>query len=160
MTSQQAESLWNYSWQIYHRSGVTELCLALQDQNGLDVNLLLACCWAGANGVRLSREQVDELVGAGQPWQHQVVVPLRAVRRALKTFSSASAMALRQTVKANELEAERLQQEAMEASLCLPKGAPDRQAAMANLHLYAEHHGPTQREPPIARLTALAEAAF
>ncbi len=160
MNPQRAEGFWDFSLRSYRQAGVAELCLALQDQHGLDVNLLLVCCWAGANGVRLSPDQVNDLVSAGEPWQRQVVIPLRAVRRALKRCPSASAIALRQAVKANELEAERLQQATMEACLSLPKGAPDRQAALANLRHYVEHHSSAPSELLIKRLMTLVDAAF
>jgi hypothetical protein len=73
------------------------------------------------------------------------VVPLRAVRRALKTppalVEGGAAEALRTRIKAVELEAERLQQEAMyELARASPLGAEaasTEAAARANIAAYA-----------------------
>ena len=45
-----AASFWAFSLEFYARPGVAEACLALQDRHGLDVNILLLCCWLGWSG--------------------------------------------------------------------------------------------------------------
>ena len=47
----QAAALWRFSLTVYGRAGVPAACLALQDEGGRDVNLLLYCCWVGASGL-------------------------------------------------------------------------------------------------------------
>ncbi len=41
---------WDYSLGIYRKPGVADACIALQDEFGLDVNMLLACLWFSAEG--------------------------------------------------------------------------------------------------------------
>ncbi|MEE8535925.1 MAG: TIGR02444 family protein, partial [Kiloniellales bacterium] len=104
---------WDFSLAVYGRAGVGEACVALQDRHGLDVNLLLLCCWAATRGRGLDATGLSRLVAAVAGWQREVVRPLRGVRRWLKTQSADAAGpagALRAAVKAQELEAERVEQ--------------------------------------------------
>lgn len=110
---------WQFSLQLYRRPGVAEACIALQEQCGVDVNLLLFLLWQAAEGRQASAAEVAALERQVGPWREATVVPLRAVRRALKDppalVASATAEDFRTRIKAVELEAERLQQEAMYA---------------------------------------------
>ena len=138
--SQVPESaFWVFSQDHYGRPGVAEACLALQDRRGLDVNILLFCCWAGLRGQALTAGELGERIDALRPWQAHVVQPLRAARRWLKgqqTAPAQAAEALRQAIKAQELEAERLEQ------LILAEGATTEEEqgtpalAAANLGAY------------------------
>jgi uncharacterized protein (TIGR02444 family) len=95
-------SLWDWAVSTYERPGVADACLALQDRYGQNVSFLLWAIWASPEeaalkqGAKLARD-----------WDQAVLSPLRGVRRALKTppFKDDS---LRETVKAAELDAERL----------------------------------------------------
>src|SRR5262249_40267230 len=49
----QTLNFWNFSLKVYGRPGVAAACIALQDGLGLDVNLLLYCCWHGRARRRL-----------------------------------------------------------------------------------------------------------
>lgn len=82
--------------------------LDLQDRVELDVNLLLFACWTGATGRgRLAGGEWARLIGGTADWRAEIVEPLRAVRRHLKGRGNVpGAMALRERVKASELEAE------------------------------------------------------
>ena len=58
---------WAFSLEVYGRPGVAPACLALQDRHGLDVNLLLFCCWAASQGVTLDQRTLaaaEEAVGS------------------------------------------------------------------------------------------------
>lgn len=104
---------WDFSLAVYHRPGVAEACLGLQDRRGLDVNMLLFCCWAGSVKRRLGPQDMARAAAAVGAWQSDVIGPLRSVRRRLKGLAAAAgpdAGALRQTVKDCELEAERIEQ--------------------------------------------------
>jgi uncharacterized protein (TIGR02444 family) len=108
---------WRFSLQFYRLPGVAEACIALQEESGVDVNLLLFLLWHGARQRRL---QAAEIAGLDQQiagWRDRTVIPLRAIRRALKSppglVEAGSAEAFRTRIKGIELEAERLQQEAM-----------------------------------------------
>lgn len=133
---------WDFSLATYARPGVAEACLALQDRLGLDVNLLLFCLWAGRCGRRLEAAELRRLRAAAQPWHEAVVLPLRGVRRRLKGSGEPAHEALRQRVKRDELEAERLEQDLLQAALPLAPGAPDPAAARANLLAFVGGEAP------------------
>src|SRR5579864_2603173 len=104
---------WNFSVAAYSASGVEDEFLALQDQSGLDVNLVLFCAFLGAvHGVALTPDEIAAARREVGPWHQDVVRPLRAARRRLKTIelhdadAAKAAAELRTRVKAAELEAE------------------------------------------------------
>ncbi len=139
MNAAPVSDFWEFSQDLYGRPGVAEACLSLQDRRDLDVNILLYCCWAGLRGQALSMEALGACVDAVRPWQDQVVKPLRAARRWLKgqrTAPAGAAETLRQAIKAQELEAERLEQLILAAAA---HGVPEQGApayAAGNLRAY------------------------
>jgi uncharacterized protein (TIGR02444 family) len=107
---------WQFSLSLYGRPGVPPSCLVLQDEAGVDVNVLLFCLWVGHCGGALSDAQTAAIVATVERWKQHVVVPLRGVRRELKAPPAdfaAVAEVFRNRIKAVELEAERLQQEVL-----------------------------------------------
>ncbi len=62
-----SESLWDFSVRTYRGEWVSAACLALQDERGVDVNMLLYCCWhgatRGAGGTFFRRCGADRIVG-------------------------------------------------------------------------------------------------
>jgi uncharacterized protein (TIGR02444 family) len=134
-----AGAFWHFSLAVYCREGVEEACLGLQDDLGLDVNLLLFCLWAGSRGQSLEAGALAELMASTGVWQAEVVAPLRRVRRWLKTqatIDDPAAEALRQAIKSRELEAEALEQQLLESQLCKPVKEPSPETAAANLLAY------------------------
>lgn len=81
---------WEYSLAHYARPEVAECCLAYQDQQGANVNVLLFCCWLGCCGIQLEYEELVEAQGQIEDWVFNTVEPLRAVRRfmALSAWSN------------------------------------------------------------------------
>ena len=149
---------WNFSLGLYGRPGVAPACIALQDGFGLDVNLLLFCCWHGQANRRLGEEDLRRAIGAAEAWQREVVQPLRAVRRRLKAgvapISAAECEALRRKVNDLELEGARIAQAALEA---LPAPAAGRRpVATENLALYVTLMGRDPAKAP--ELAVLSEA--
>jgi uncharacterized protein (TIGR02444 family) len=72
--------------ELYHRAGVADACLGLQNRHDLDVNVVLFAAFVGA--VRRQRLTVDDLDLAHRrvdAWHDEVVRPLRAVRQRLET---------------------------------------------------------------------------
>lgn len=132
-----------YAAALYGRPGVAEACLALQDRDGADVNLLLLACWLSARGVRLDGTTAGRLRALAAGWHEPVLAPLRRARRALKplaaglagTAHAARAAALRSAAAALELEAERLVEQLLEVEARgLAADAPaDRATAALNL---------------------------
>jgi uncharacterized protein (TIGR02444 family) len=108
---------WRFSIRFYAVPGVAPACIELQDRAGVDVNVLFFLLWNATQRRALSEQDVAAVERAIGPWRDGMVVPLRGVRRALKTppqaFSAEAAESLRNRVKSVELEAERLQQEAL-----------------------------------------------
>jgi uncharacterized protein (TIGR02444 family) len=113
----QGSPFWRFSLGFYRQPGVADACIALQEESGVDVNLLLFLLWHAIRARELSEAEVAELERRIGAWRDMTVVPLRSVRRALKLppslVAAATAEAFRTRIKAVELEAERLQQEAM-----------------------------------------------
>ncbi|MDH3475008.1 MAG: TIGR02444 family protein [Rhodospirillales bacterium] len=139
MAEASGNPFWDFSLAIYERPGVPEACLGLQDRHGLDVNLLLFCCWAGSRGRALAAGDMARLVEAAGPWHDEVVRPLRAARRWLKGQTAAPAEpteALREAIKAQELEAERLAQLILLECLEIGMGQGSAPAAAGNLKAY------------------------
>ena len=75
-----AESFWDFSLALYGRPGVAPALIGLQDRRGLDVNMLLYCCWAGIERSALSRDELTAVEALAEPWQAEVVRPLRALQ--------------------------------------------------------------------------------
>ena len=118
MTGVDELRFWDFSLAIYSGPGVADACIALQDEFAVDVNILLYLFFRAANGVRLSAADVTWLDQNVVAWRNQIVKPLRHVRRELKRMDALDdfdgAADLREQIKSVELEAERLQQQALE----------------------------------------------
>jgi uncharacterized protein (TIGR02444 family) len=153
---------WRFSLQFYRLPGVAEACIALQEESGVDVNLLLFLLWHARAGRILAVADVERLEAEIAPWRGATVVPLRAIRRALKAppglVEPGTAEAFRTRIKAVELEAERLQQEAMHARVrasLLGQAAPSvHDAARANIAAYQRICGATFAAPAVETLVA------
>ena len=99
---------------VYGGAGVSTACVLLQDRCEAHVNVLLLAAYVGA--VKRAAFTDDEFAAAvahtGQ-WQRDVVGPLRAVRTRLKDgpppAPNAATAALRERVKAIELDAEMIE---------------------------------------------------
>jgi len=108
---------WQFSLKFYAMPGVGPACIVLQDESGVDVNVLLFLFWNASLGRALDVDDIKELDTVIGLWRDTTVIPLRGVRRALKSAPSIVAPEVAETfrtrIKQVELEAERLQQEAM-----------------------------------------------
>ncbi len=108
---------WRFSLTFYRMDAVPAACIALQDRHGLDVNIMLFGLWLASKGRAVSARDVQEADEIVSGWRSDVVVALRSVRRYLRepapAFAGDAASALRDKIKAAELESERLQQEAL-----------------------------------------------
>jgi uncharacterized protein (TIGR02444 family) len=115
----QANPFWTFSLGYYRGAGVSEACLELQDNCGVDVNVVLFLLWQASQKRRVAPADVKALADKVRPWQVEVIGPIRALRRKLKSdaplLDKGSAELFRTRIKAIELESERLQQDAMAA---------------------------------------------
>jgi uncharacterized protein (TIGR02444 family) len=161
-TSTNADTpFWRFSLAFYRQAGVAEACIALQDGCGVDVNLMLFLLWLAAGGQQLSIDNIKELDQAVRSWRELMIVPIRKVRRKLKgaptLVEAGKQEAFRTKIKAIELEAERLQQEALYArsrSALHGSQAPPPVAARANLAAYERALGTRFTEAAVDRLVS------
>lgn len=115
-------SVWPDMVSLYRRPGVGEACLALQAEFDADVPLVLTFVLADRAGQGLDAAAFDAVTAAASAWRGLAVLPLRRLRQALKASVAGPAEeAFRATVKAAELEAERLE---VERILALFEPAP------------------------------------
>lgn len=162
--SAEANPFWEFSLSLYGQTGVAEACLRLQDRDAADVNLLLYCCWAATQGRTLSPADQSRLESAIADWTRNVIWPLRACRRWLKTGTAAETVAaetMAADLRALELKAERVAQDLLVVTLPtgpelpLPGSARTIALARANLDLYLRHIGETDGAAAADRETIL-----
>lgn len=103
------EELWSFSLAFYDRAGVAAALLGLQDHAGLNVDLVLFAIWVGLSGRgRLDKRRADAAERAVTTLQREVIEPLRAHRRRLKSVIDDDVQRLRESIKELEVEAERV----------------------------------------------------
>jgi uncharacterized protein (TIGR02444 family) len=117
-----ANPFWDYALELYRREGVERACLDLQTRRGLDVNVVLLCCWLASRGIEADQEWLRAATAAVERWQAEVIRPLRAVRSRLKAALAEPepgsiparqpelTAGLRRRVLALEIDGERLEQ--------------------------------------------------
>ena len=108
---------WQFSIKFYAVPGVADACIELQDKAQVDVNILFYLLWNATQGRAFNAADIAEIERQIGPWRELAVIPIRNIRRALKSpppvMEPAAAESLRTRIKAVELEAERLQHEAL-----------------------------------------------
>jgi uncharacterized protein (TIGR02444 family) len=157
-------TFWTFTLALYGKPGVAPALIGLQDRLGLDVNMLLHCCWTGADGRLLSREDLKAVEAVAEPWQCEVVRPLRGLRRRLKggfgVMPADRVVAYRKRVNELEIEGEHIAQNAMAQQ---PRGecradVSAAAAVAANLKAYLKlRHAPVDA-PERADLTTILRA--
>jgi uncharacterized protein (TIGR02444 family) len=112
-------SLWERAKRAYASADVERLCLELQDRHDQCVCYLLWAAWAGEQGRALDASLAGRAAALSRDWEASVLGPLRAVRRRLKSvvpgISDSAREALRGRLKDEEIAAERLLLDALEA---------------------------------------------
>ncbi len=112
------DSLWDFSLALYAQPGVADACLRLQDEAGINVNLLLWCVWLECKGIALDSAGLQDAERRIRGWDYHYVVPLRHLRRRLKAeFGSEdeSILQLRKQIQQAELAAEQQVQKQLQA---------------------------------------------
>ncbi len=113
---------WEYSLQLYAAPGVENYCLDLQRRQGVNVNLLLFCCWTALQCRQLGSDEIASAAAAIDSWDKQVVQQLRQLRQLIKAIDELEHLnnsaqveldgpAFRAQLKSLELIAERIVQE-------------------------------------------------
>lgn len=103
------QTFWKYAVNLYGLRGVTNVCLTLQDNLGLNVNLLLLLCYAEKHHLQLSGQDIETLAQSVDRWHQQYTHPLRLIRRQLALDDGAPTAAKRATFDA-EMELEKVEQ--------------------------------------------------
>jgi len=156
---------WKFSIKFYAVPGVAQACIDLQDEAKVDVNILFFLLWNATQGRAFKKADVGEVERMIGAWRDMAVVPIRNVRRALKSppavMPPEASEGFRTRVKAVELEAERLQQEALyelaqSSRLGQPSASPAR-AARTSVDAYQGVLGPFPPGPLDTVLSAFAK---
>lgn len=160
---------WQFSVHHYAVDGVASACLALQEQCGIDVNLLLFCCYGGRQGKVFTTEQIDQCRTVVDPWHSEIAKGLRAVRQRLKSgfdfVQKNQTEPLRQKILGMELEAEKIEQVLLAEAVPIdvrsdiPSGKAKR-AAAANIALYFEQADIKNAPEQDQHLEAILSACF
>lgn len=132
--------LWQYACQVYTQPGVEAALLALQDDHGADINLILQAWWLAHEGAAWTKACIPTNY---EQWLAEQVQPLRIMRRNMK-LDWASCEDFRQQVKKLELKAEQyalallyLNSDQSEAVVTSAKVS----LAKHNMHALAEYLG-------------------
>ncbi len=136
-----------WSMALYARPQVEACCLRLQDEYGLDVNVVLFCYWYGARGGVMDDALWLRIEEISEQCQNRLVRPLREARRWLKgpVFEpNEDRLRLRERIREDELDAELLQQKWMQRAT--EDSSPGRQAeptaaARRNAEALLRRHG-------------------
>ncbi|MCC1494549.1 TIGR02444 family protein [Cognatishimia sp. F0-27] len=167
MTEPDAEAdLWRFALKVYGADGVSADCLTLQERYGVDVPVVLCGLWMATRGIALDAPGMARIAGAVEPWHKEVVIALRTVRQRLKNgpppAPDARTDAVREAVKAAELNAERIELAVLAALVAdgFTPGAPV--SAAQNLKAALEHYagGPVGKDAPLQRLISATELAL
>lgn len=106
---------WQFSIEFYAAPGVQEACLSLQNEQGLDVNLVLLSAWLARVGRPIEPALVEPLQTASARHQLSIMQPLRQARRSLDPSAAEPWLAphiaeQRRTLLTVELHLERVEQ--------------------------------------------------
>jgi uncharacterized protein (TIGR02444 family) len=130
-----SEALWHFSLAFYQCSGVAVALTGLQDRAGLDVNLMLFALWVGASGRgRLTAEALAIAARLAGPIRSDLIEPLRALRRKLRSDPDQDVQRLREGIKSLELAAEKLVQNRLGRILPTPGADANPGARIAEAH--------------------------
>lgn len=163
---------WTFALAIYAKPGVAEACLALQDEAGVDVMMLLTTTFAAVkHRLLLAPDEIRALNEACRLWREQIVWPLRAIRSGLKAgpqpAPSEATEQFRSQVKALELAAEKLQNKLLVE--CLPLRPPEKETVRPEqlrtvlenvVSVFAEGRGAAPKASLLSSIDTIVEAAI
>jgi uncharacterized protein (TIGR02444 family) len=163
---------WTFALAIYAKPGVAEACLALQDEAGVDVMMLLTTTFAAVKQrLLLAPDEIRALNEACRLWREQIVWPLRAIRSGLKAgpqpAPSEATEQFRSQVKALELAAEKLENKLLVE--CLPLRLPEKETVRPEqlrtvledvVSVFAEGRGAAPKASLLSSIDTIVEAAI
>lgn len=162
---------WDFALLVYRRDGVADACLALQESHGVDVNVLLFCCWLGESGRgALTPDEMAAALALVDEWHQEVVRKLRAVRNRIKGGLGEIELflsdPLRGQIMANELDAEHAEHMTLWRHFERPVAEPMPPAegrakdAAGNVALYFDALGVKPAAAETARLMTILGGGF
>ncbi|MBA2653570.1 MAG: TIGR02444 family protein [Gammaproteobacteria bacterium] len=102
---------WNFSVKIYREPIVEESLITLQNERGLNVNIVLFCCWfALCDQGRIPKSDLKQILINIQPWHDRIVLPLRRIRQQLKEQLNPPWPEIRNEILRQELASEQIEQ--------------------------------------------------
>ena len=145
---------WDFVLRLYAGDGVEQACLALQDDHGQCVPLLLWRAWTLSEDRPVDEEALASAVMLARAWHDEVIVPIRSVRRRLKSpmppVDDDARLRFRQDVSRREMTAERLLIDTLEALTARPGHSAS--PPIAELRRTAEAWGSAAPDSLMAKL--------
>ncbi len=113
---------WDFSTRLYAQAEVEEVCLRLQGRHGINVNVILYCCWVASSGRGEFRDgELEAALAASASWHDNASHPLRTLRAYLRGDLGAAqrrlADELSRVIAECEVYAEHIEQIILEDSL-------------------------------------------
>jgi len=106
--------LWDYATRVYARGRAKDAFLTLQGRHGLDVNVMLFCCWVASSGRGTFRDgELESALRAVDAWRGNVIKALHGLKLHLKGDTAPAPRPLsddlRRVVVESELHAEHIE---------------------------------------------------
>lgn len=107
-----SHEFWRYSLKLYSKNIVKDICLDLQNQFGVNINIILFCCWHTATSRGpLSTEQIQLLISTTDSWHCEITQGLRHLRALISNLPEQNWTSdLRKDILAHELTSEHIEQ--------------------------------------------------
>ncbi|AWI61622.1 TIGR02444 family protein [Sinorhizobium fredii] len=158
------QGLWDFALRLYGAPGVGDACLVLQDESGVDVPVLLFAAWLSKYSVALTEAELVRIDQIVADWRNEVVKPLRAVRRRLKSgpypAPTTVTETLRNGVKGIELSSEKIELAVLEAEGAALIAAASRVDAANNLVVVLRHFRAADPDATAAEALAIVGKAL
>ncbi|MCW1720572.1 TIGR02444 family protein [Pseudoalteromonas sp. A3] len=108
-----SDNFWQFACAFYAKPGQQQTLLALQNQQGKNVNLCLFLLYLDSLKLSINAEQLSTLIASIKEFDTQVLKPLRATRKFLKANqeSISNYVKIRQELLSAELKLEKQQQQ-------------------------------------------------
>ncbi|KTD08057.1 TIGR02444 family protein [Legionella jamestowniensis] len=81
---------WQFSLKVYQHPDIKKYCLLLQNSKGVNINLLLFCCWLSYLEEPITYTEFKKASVAIKEWDQEVTKSLRHARQYIKTHCHSS----------------------------------------------------------------------
>jgi uncharacterized protein (TIGR02444 family) len=113
---------WDFATKFYGQPGVSDACLLLQDKAGIDVSLMIFVLYAAAvKNALIDKRTIQSLDKAVANWREEIIIPLRAMRKRLKSGPNPApgqeSESVRSSIKSAELRAEQIELAVLQSKL-------------------------------------------